>query len=204
MSDKPDRYHLLKSLINNKIWLLFSMKKIFVFAILIAVISCSKSQPPQIDFFKENVVIDILKDRVNVTGIYYMKNLTNIDKRVTFYYPFPVDSLHAYPDIILIDYPFDKDTAGIYFDLSIPARQADSFKVLYQQKLTKRQCRYITLTTRQWQRPIKFASFTVIAPEFLKLNINYPVSGKETINDTVFYYIRLKNFFPGADLKIKW
>jgi hypothetical protein len=180
------------------------MKIIFAIAVLIAIVSCSKSPPPQIDFYKENVVIDILKDRVSVVGLYYMKNLTKVDKRVTFYYPFPVDSFHVYPDVILIDYPFSKDTAGIYFDLSIPANSADSFKVLYQQKLTSRQCRYITLTTRKWQRPIKTAAFTVIAPEFLKLDINYPVSGKETISDTVFYYIRLKNFFPGADLKIKW
>ena len=180
------------------------MRKILTFVVLIAAISCNRPPGNPIDFFKENVVIDILKDRMNVTGIYYMKNLTGIDKRVTFYFPFPVDSFHAYPDIILIDYPFSKDTAGIYFDLSIPAHRADSFKVLYQQKLTGRQCRYITLTTRQWQRPIKSAAFTVIAPEFLKLNINYPVKGRETIDDTVFYYIRLKNFFPGADLKIKW
>ena len=180
------------------------MKRIFAIALLITVISCSKKSSNPIDFYKENVVIDILKDRVNVTGIYYMKNLTGIDKRVTFYYPFPVDSFHAYPDIILIDYPFRKDTAGIYFDLSIHAHKSDSFKVLYQQKLTGRQCRYITLTTRQWQKPIQSAAFTVIAPEFLKLNINYPVKGRETIDDTVFYYIRLKNFFPGADLKIKW
>jgi hypothetical protein len=180
------------------------MKKIFAIAVMTAIISCTKSPAPQIDFYKENVVIDILNDRVSVVGLYYMKNLTGIDKQVTFFYPFPVDSFHAYPDIILIDYPFSKDTAGIYFDLSIPAHKADSFKVLYQQKLTGRQCRYITLTTRQWQKPIQSAAFTVIAPEFLKLNINYPVKGRETIDDTVFYYIRLKNFFPGADLKIKW
>jgi hypothetical protein len=180
------------------------MRKTFFFALLIAVISCSKSPAPQIDFYKENVVIDILKDQVSVVGIYYMKNLTKADKKVKFFYPFPVDSFQAYPDLILIDYPFDKDKEGIYFDMSFPARRVDSFKVLYQQKLKGRQCRYITLTTRQWQRPIQDAAFTVVAPGFLKLKINYPVVGKETINDTVFYYIRMKKFYPGADLEIKW
>jgi hypothetical protein len=180
------------------------MKKILAFVILIAAIACNRPPGNPIDFYKENVIIDLLKDRVNVTGIYYVKNLTNIDREVTFYYPFPVDSFQAYPDIILIDYPFRKDPYGIYFDMTIPARKADSFKVLYQQKLNGRQCRYITLTTRQWGRPIQEAAFTVVAPEFQKLDINYPVIAKEEINDTLFHYIRIKKFYPGADLKIKW
>lgn len=180
------------------------MKKIMACAILFAVMACNHPPGNQIDFYKENVVIDILKDRVSVVGIYYMKNLTRDNKRVTFHYPFPVDSFHVYPDVILIDYPFVKDTAGIDFDLTFSANKVDSFKVLYQQKLNGRQARYVTLPSRQWQRPIKNAAFTVIAPEFLKLSINFPVSATETISDTVFYYIRLKNFLPGADLKIKW
>jgi hypothetical protein len=180
------------------------MKKILTFVVLIAAISCNRPPLNPIDFYRENVVIDILKDRVSVAGLYYMKNLTKLDKKVTFYYPFPVDSFHAYPDIILIDYPFRKDTAGIYFEMSIPAGKVDSFKVLYQQKISGRQCRYVTLTTRQWRRPVKEAAFTVIAPGFLKLDINYPVIATETISDTVFHYIRLKRFYPEADLKIKW
>ena len=166
--------------------------------------ACPRTKPPTIDFYRENVLIEILGGRVVVTGIYYMKNLTDIGKRVTFYYPFPVDSYQSYPDIIMIDYSFGKDSAGIYFDLSIPAHAADSFRILYQQKLIDNQCRYITLTTRQWLRPIKSAAFTVIAPIAMKLTINYPVSRKEVVDDTVFYYIRLKNFYPGADLKVKW
>lgn len=180
------------------------MKKILALAILAATISCKRPPGNPIDFYKENVVIDILKDRVSVVGIYYMKNLTKVDKKVKFFYPFAVDSFQAYPDLILIDYPFDKDKEGIYFDMSFPARRVDSFKVLFQQKSSGRQYRYITLTTRQWQRPIQDAAFTVVAPGFLKLKINYPVVGKETINDTVFYYIRMKKFYPGADLEIKW
>jgi hypothetical protein len=180
------------------------MKKILAFAILAAAMSCNRPPANPVDFYRENVVIDILKERVNVTGIYYVKNMTGADRKVTFYYPFPVDSFQSYPDVILIDYPFRKDPYGLYFDMSIPAHKADSFKVLYQQKITGRQCRYITMTTRQWGRPIQEAAFTVIAPEFLKLDINYPVIGQETISDTVFHYIRIKKFYPGADLKIKW
>jgi len=180
------------------------MRKCLILISALLVFACPRTKPPTIDFYRENVLIEILSGRVVVTGMYYMRNLTDIGKRVTFCYPFPVDSFQSFPDIILIDYAFGKDSSGIYFDLSIPARAVDSFKVLYQQKLTGNQCRYITLTTRQWLRPIKSAAFTVIAPIAMKLNINYPVSRKEVVDDTVFYYIRLKNFYPGADLRVKW
>lgn len=167
-------------------------------------LSCSRWSKSEIDFYAENVIIDIRGDRVHVTGKYFFQNRSSLDKKVTIYYPFPVDSVHAYPDVIMLDRSFHKDPGGIYFDISIPARTVDSFKILYQQKLNARHCRYITSTTRHWRRPLKTAAFTVVAPVDIKLIMNYPVTGAEVINDTAFYYIRLKNFYPLVDLKIQW
>lgn len=180
------------------------MKAAILAGCVILALSCSRSSRPEIDFFKENVIVDIRGDRVHVTGKYFLRNQTAVDKRVTLYYPFPVDGHHFYPDIILIDRPFEKDSSGIKFEMPIAGHATDSFKVLYQQKLTGRQCRYITTTTRRWQRPLRSAAFTVVAPVSQRLVMNYPVSGAEIVDDTAFYYIHFKNFYPSEDLKITW
>ncbi len=179
-------------------------KWVFLAGCAILVLSCSRPSRPEIDFFKENVIIDIRGDRVHVTGKYFLRNQTAVSKRVTLYYPFPVDAQHSYPDIILFDRSFSRDSSGISFEMSIPGHAVDSFKILYQQKLAGRQCRYITTTTRQWRRPLKSAVFTVVAPVKQQLTMNYPVSGAEVVDDTAFYYIRFKDFYPSEDLRVNW
>lgn len=167
-------------------------------------LSCARSPKSEIDFYAENVIIDLRGNRVHVTGKYFFQNRSPLDKKVTMYYPFPVDSVHSYPDVILLDRFFQKGPGGIYFDISIRAQAVDSFKILYQQGLNSRQCRYITSTTRRWRRPLKSAAFTVVAPVEKKIVMNYPVTGAEVVDDTAFYYIRLKNFYPHDDLKVRW
>ncbi len=172
--------------------------------IFIVVFLCVCQQAPPIDFFKEDVTIELLDSRVGVTGVYYFENLTQIGKRIKFYYPFPVDSNHHFPDTILIDRPFEKDPAGIYFSLSVKPNGVDSFKIAYEQQIEKPFFRYITTTTQQWKRPIKEANFTIIAPETLAISANYAFSEPKKVGENRHYYIPIENFFPDEDLVITW
>ena len=161
-------------------------------------------QTPPIDFFKEDVTIEVLDTRVRVTGVYYFRNLTNIGKRIRFYYPFPVDSNHHFPDTISIGHRFEKDSTGIYFSLSLKPNCIDSFEITYEQRIGKPFFRYITTTTRGWKRPIKEANFTIIAPETLAINANYAFSEPKKIYRNLHYFIPIENFFPEEDLIIRW
>ena len=163
---------------------------------------CQKQLP--IDFFKENVVIKISGSGVKVTGRYFFKNLTGQDKRITFYYPFPVDSNHVYPDTIMLDHPYTKDTAGIYFDMSMKAQRIDSFKISYYQKTRTQQFTYITTTTQQWKKPIKQALFTIIAPASLQVRFSYSPYTYKKVNDKSVFTVKKTDFFPENDLAIKW
>ena len=165
---------------------------------------CVCRQSPPIDFFKEEVTIEVLDSRVKVTGLYYFRNLTDIGKRVKFYYPFPVDSNHYFPDTIMIDYPFEEDTAGIYFFLSIGAKSVDSFEITYEQRIVQPFFIYITTTTQVWERPIKEADFAIIAPETLAVNANYPFSEAMVIDGFRHYSIPIRDFFPEEDLIVSW
>ena len=165
---------------------------------------CMCQQAPPIDFFKEDVKIEVLDARVRVSGVYYFRNLTDIGKRIRFYYPFPVDSNHYFPDTISLGYPFEKDSSGIYFWLSIGANSVDSFEITYEQQIGRPFFRYITTTTQVWKRPIKEADFTIIAAETLAVNANYPFSEVTTIDGYRHYSIPIKDFFPEEDLIISW
>jgi hypothetical protein len=170
------------------------------FVVLLGV--CQRAPP--IDFFKEEVTIEVLGARVRVTGVYYFENLTQIGKRIKFYYPFPVDSNHHFPDTISFGYPFERDSAGIYFSLSIRSNSIDSFRITYEQPVEKPFFRYITTTTKVWKRPIKEAKFTVVAPDTLSLSMNYVFAECRNAYGKLLYLIEIKDLFPEEDLIIRW
>ena len=165
---------------------------------------CVCQQAPPIDFFKEDVTVELMDARARVTGVYYFKNMTDIGKRVRFYYPFPVDSNHHFPDKMTISHPFEEDSAGIYFWLSIRANAVGSFEIMYEQRIEQTFFRYITTTTQEWKRPIKEAKFTIIAAETLAVNANYPFSRATAIDGYRHYSIPIEDFFPEEDLIIRW
>lgn len=165
---------------------------------------CVCQKNPPIDFYKEDITIEIDNRQANVAGRYFFKNLTSVRKRVKFYYPFPVDSIHSYPDTILLDYPYEKDSAGIYFTMTIDANKCDSLKIIYEQKLHKNKFRYITTTTRKWEKPIKEAKFTIIVSEDVSPKINYHIAKEEVVNGEHYYIISISHFYPKEDLMIAW
>jgi hypothetical protein len=171
---------------------------------LCAVLFCVCRQSPPIVFFKEDVTIEILDCRARVTGVYYFENLTQIGKRIKFYYPLPVDSNHYFPENISIDREFEKDSAGIYFSLSLPPNGVDSFRITYEQALRGRFFRYITTTTRVWKRPIKEARFTLIAPEMLSITVSYEFPEPIVVDGYRTYITQMTDFFPEDDLLITW
>lgn len=168
------------------------------------ILLCVCQQAPPIDFFKEEVTIQVMEARVRVTGVYFFENMTQIRKRVKFYYPFPVDSNHYFPDTIAIGCPLEKDTAGIFFSLSIKPNSIDSFVITYEQRINKTFFRYITTTTEVWKRPIKEANFTIIAPETFAVHTNYAFSEPINVDTYRHYMIAIKNFFPEEDLIVNW
>jgi hypothetical protein len=173
---------------------------LFVFSYL----SCQKQNGLPIDFYKEQVNIEISTDQAKVTGEYFFKNLTGEAKKITFYYPFPVDSIQLYPSLILLDCSFTKDSSGLQFVMSIGANAKENFKITYVQPLKARRFRYITTTTQEWKRPIKEAKFIIIAPRDLDLKINYRVTKSVMRGGIIEHMIVRKHFYPETDLMITW
>jgi hypothetical protein len=172
---------------------------IYAFYILI-ITSCSPV--PELDFFAEGVTITIHDHTALVTGMYYFENLTSDRLRVTFYYPFPVDSHHHFPDTIWFFADYEIDTTGIIFTKVFKPHCIDSFTITYQQRFAEHIFRYITTTTARWKRPIKQASFTIITPEKAYTEINYEIQTDVIIDNNRYRTVLFENFCPEEDLII--
>ncbi|MGQ9816664.1 MAG: hypothetical protein ACUVQ3_01750 [bacterium] len=173
-----------------------------VVLLILFFVECRKK--PSIDFYAEKIFIELESMEVRVTGEYFFENFMQATKIVKFFYPFPVDSVHSYPSIILLDLSYEKDTNGIIFEMRMKPGKDNSFRITYQQKLRKRQFRYITTTTRNWKRPIKNAEFIIVANKSAKLKTNYQINKMEFYRDKQYCRIIKKEFFPGEDLIIEW
>jgi|UniRef100_A0A7V3RG02 hypothetical protein len=174
--------------------------KIFLFFIFLT--CCSKRGG--IDFYQEKIIIEIDSLSAFVTGHYFFCNYYKTNKIVKFFYPFPIDVNHPFPDIIILDLPYERDTNGIHFSMLVKPGSDNSFKISYRQKLRKRFFRYITTTTRKWGRPIKYAEFIIYLPEEYQPKINYKVNKIELQNGRRCYKIIKRGFYPFEDLIIEW
>ncbi len=172
------------------------------YIVLIFFLCCVRKVP--IEFYQEKIYIEIDSTSASVTGEYFFKNNTDVRKILKFFYPFPVDTNHNFPDIIILNFPYEKDTNGIHFSMLVKPGKENSFKIGYRQRLNKRYFRYITITTRRWKKPIDNAEFFILARKDFNLHINYRINKTELRNNMICYIILRKRFYPKQDLIIEW
>ena len=159
---------------------------------------------PPIEFRKEHITIEIIDDHIAVTGVYIFHNTRARPQRATFFYPFPVDPNHHYPDTFIAPNANTKTSGGMYYDLVIDAHTSKPCTISYIQRVQNPSFTYITTTTREWRHPIAQADFTIIAPDSLHITVNYPVHTQKKQGTQCVYHIRYKNFYPDEDLIIHW
>lgn len=179
---------------------LFKHWRVVIIIAFLIMISCSST--PELDFFAEDVTIAIQNNAALVTGIYYFKNITSDRLRVTFYYPFPVDRHHYFPESIWCFTKYHTDTTGIMFTKVFLPAIVDSFVISYKQRFSGRYFRYITTTTAHWKKPIKHARFTIITPDNAPYDVNYKTLADTIIGGERRRTILCENFYPEYDLMI--
>ena len=181
------------------------MKYLFLIITAFLGLSCGKDLLP-IQFYEEEVFMRVDPGEVYVEGVYYFKNRTDTTKRMTLFYPFPVDSLHQFPyEIEVENTPFDTAINGITYDVVIQASDTAVSIVRYRQKIEINNAKYILLTARKWKEPIKEARFIISLPEDFKgINISYKPDSIINKDERFFYYITEQNLFPDRDIDIVW
>lgn len=168
-----------------------------------------KTKKSNLDFLKEKIRILVSRDEVVVNGTYYFQS--NLQTNVSFFYPFPLDSLHDYPYEISIeelddgDVPFRGVNEGIVFNLSFDANETKVVLILYAQKIKTNNTRYILKTTKAWKKELKEAEFFINVPKSMEnIKISYPPDEIHEKGNETIYIIKKENFMPEKDINISW
>jgi len=180
------------------------MKLLFLPYLLLLLPGCLDREYP-IEFFKEEVRMEITSSTVMVNGHYFFRNRTLEKKLVKLYYPFPVDEYHLYPDSVDVKgMNFKRVGDGLVFLLEMGPRESTDVKVAYRQALLTNHARYILTSAREWGEPIAAALFIVTAPRGYELTLSYrPDSVAEVEEKTICYFVR-NDLFPEKELDVWW
>ncbi len=164
-------------------------------------------------FRRERIEATVIAcDTLKIKGTYFFENTDSLSHTTSIYYPFPVDSILAYPHFIelirssgKLDTTFAKVTKGIRWRMTVGAGETDSIVVTYMQKTTTAQGRYILTTTKFWGKPLKDATFTVAVPDGITLAFwSFTSDTVFTRNDALVYSTRRSDFLPGEDMVLRW
>lgn len=168
------------------------------------------SQP--IDFFQEEIDINVNDNNCAVTGKYYFKNVSSKGIKKSLYYPFFIDTNSLYPDSIVVtdfvrnkNIKFKKLEKGVSFSIYIESKSISIIEVFYKQKTLSNKMEYILTTTKFWGKPLELAKFNIKLPKKYKLEyISYKQDENLEQKEHNIYKITKKDFLPEENLIIKW
>ncbi len=172
---------------------------------LLTLLFCLHSSLP-VRFCREEVTITIHSGFVEVEGKYHIKSRAKNRILIEFFYPFPIDPTHPFPDSIAIPgYQFTLGDSGLLFQMRFEPGKEDSFSVYYRQPIKENSCRYIVTTTRRWQEPIDLARFIIHIPlRFQDARLNYSFDSNITQDSVTTYFLNFCRFYPKKDIIINW
>jgi hypothetical protein len=147
-----------------------------------------------------------------VKGEYYLKNLLKEFKQQSLIYPFIVkdelpfpDSIRVYllPDSVFI--PFKIIPGAIAFSILLDPQSVTCFCVTYFQKTPGHLMEYLLTSTRQWKRPLEFATYIVRLP-LQSMIEDFSPEYDQLIrkNNEQILIVRRKNYMPQDNLRLKW
>ena len=161
-------------------------------------------------FEREKIEITIGDKRIRVTGTYQFRNNTSSPRIQGLYYPLPVDSLHPFPDRIIVTsgpdtLAYETSPAAVRFKLTLPANGHAIFTVYYEQPCLVNDGCYILTTTAAWDRPLDQADFIIRVPDGLRLDwVSYDIDEVTAGNGVTTHRFSRQDFMPDMDLCLRW
>jgi hypothetical protein len=146
------------------------MKRAILSSIIIVILNTGLSAQ-RIEFFKENITMEIEGDLFYVSGTYYFRY--DLDDKKLIYYPFPRSRHYGRVDSVMIydltnDQPIkpeERNKDGLIFLLDFSNGPELAIQVSYRQEVPKGRAEYIIETTKAWRKPLEMATYQLIVPE---------------------------------------
>lgn len=181
------------------------MKKTFILFLVftLPIFVCGQ----RISFFAEDLNFSLKKGLFEVEGLYYFRNLTDIEVKQMLFYPFP--DVEKYGEIAYIRVTPENDTTsmlatqsqmGSMFKLIIPPYGEIACRISYGQKLISNEAMYIITTTQHWDAPFEFAKYSFSFPQNILLDsVSIPPDSTASSADGTIYFWEREGFMPQVD-----
>ncbi|HGY56785.1 MAG TPA: hypothetical protein ENK44_13850 [Caldithrix abyssi] len=166
-----------------------------------------------VDFFRENIEIDISDTICTVTGTYYFRNPSSRSLNIPVLYPIVINNrLPIFPEYISVksvsgnkEIPFSRQKQAIRFNLSCPGQSIIIFQVSYRQRTPFGYMEYILTTTKNWGRALEYAEYNIRLPANLRLqHLSLKTDRITNFGDFTLYYTKKTSFLPAKNIIIKW
>lgn len=161
-------------------------------------------------FEAEELTFVLDKDVFTVQGVYQFSSpeegVFNIQ------YPFPSDSIYGKPfDVAVryfnsgkaIDFRSDRNFKNIYFK-SLVNKDTPVF-IQYSQSLKAQKAKYILLTTKYWNVPLKRSSFKLVTDTSTVIrSFSYEPEKQIVVGNQKIYFWTKEQFWPQKDFEIEF
>ncbi len=157
-------------------------------------------------FTSETVWITLQDSTVEVKGWYVFRNPSTEPQHLQIFYPFPLGRTEPYPDTFAVHGGRARPTPeGLRIQVRLEPQATETLRVFYRQRIQGHRARYITHTTRLWDKPLKEARFYIRFPaRWKQMYTSFPVQEVREEGTWRVLVLSRRNFRGEGDLQMVW
>jgi hypothetical protein len=169
-----------------------------------------------IEFYKEEISMIINDGEFSISGTYYFRNNTEMDKPMPIVFPFHIDDSTHYPheitafsidgdEKIKLDFRENRERGSIRISIPMKPKEITVWRLEYAQRIDKPQATYILKSTRAWGKPLEEALYKIDIPDNIDVDYIWADVDSVTANDKrEILWIHKTEYMPFNDMTIKW
>jgi hypothetical protein len=178
----------------------------------VSALALPQSPHPVLQFFQEEIAVEVMGDSAVLTGVYHFRNLSAQPARTRLLYPFPRrPGLPEPRRIEVLDVlanrgvGIEKGERCVQFPIAVKPWGESAYRVRYVQPTPAGLMEYLLTTGRAWGRPLEKASFSVYLPDRLKMTfLSYPRDTLWKSGGGTTYEFHRRQFWPDRELTVRW
>ncbi|MBE0538953.1 MAG: hypothetical protein IH620_04520 [Ignavibacterium sp.] len=164
-----------------------------------------------VKFLGEDITFRLNKENFIVDGLYWFINETDKPIEKIIYYPFPVDdSTGEVHSISIYNISEQRDEIameicnnGLRYLLMMPANDTTIYRIGYRQSVRNGCAKYILTSTAEWNEPLEWAKYKLIADDKTEINkFSYEPDKLYQVDKEKIFYWERRNFLPEFDFVI--
>lgn len=169
-----------------------------------------------VEFFKEEISMTVTEGEFTISGAYYFRNNTEMDKPMPIVFPFYIDDSTHYPheisafiingdDTLKLDFQENRERGSIRIRVPMKPQETAVWHLEYSQKIDKPQATYILKSTQVWGKPLEEALYKIDIPD--NIDIDYiwaDVDSVTCVSNRETLWIHKTEYMPFNDMTIKW